>query len=332
MNEQHLESTPAKKILPPAKGVVRRAVIDVGTNSVKLLVGDVRGNNVEPVWEGSEQTRLGQGFYETHLLQRPAIESTAKAVGHFVKAATGYGATSVRIVATSAARDAKNANELVQAIETMARLPLEVISGEQEAELAFRGVCTDVKVANSPLLILDVGGGSTEFIVGEAGHQQFRESFQLGTVRLLEQLPHSDPPSAEQLEGCRGWLKQFLHERVAPRLRPVLASKTRIELVGTGGTTAILARMAKQLETFDRDAIESTQLSREAIHHQVEELWSMTLHDRQQMVGLPPKRADVILFGIAIFEAIMNEFALPTLQISTRGLRYAALLPSPGGG
>ncbi|MDB6027596.1 MAG: Ppx/GppA family phosphatase [Verrucomicrobiales bacterium] len=320
-------NVPASNKIPAAKkGVDRRAVIDVGTNSVKLLVADIKKKHVEPILEKSEQTRLGRGFYETHRLQADAIKLTADAVAEFVKTARSTGAASIRIIATSAARDAKNPQDLITAIETRAHLPLEVISGEQEAELAFRGVCTDAKLTRSPLLILDVGGGSTEFILGEDGHQQFRESFQLGTVRLLEQLPHSDPPSHDELEGCRVWLRHFLHERVAPKLLPALQAKAKVKLVGTGGTTTILARMQHCLDTFDRDMIESTPLSRSEIQAHVEKLWRMPLKERQNIVGLPPKRADVILFGTVIFEAIMEQFNFEELQVSMRGLRYAALL------
>ncbi len=327
MKEQ-TESSAMPKVPPPGKDVVRRAVIDVGTNSVKLLIGDVTKNGVAPVWEGSEQTRLGRGFYETHILQPDAIKLTANAVGKFARLAKEASAASVRIIATSAARDAKNPNDLVNAIHASASLPLEVISGEQEAELAFQGVCTNTKLMRSPLLILDVGGGSTEFILGEKGHQEFRESFQLGTVRLLEQLPHSDPPKPEELEACRRWLKHFLHERVVPKLKSALAEKTKVQLVGTGGTTTILARMENKLENYDRDIIEATALTQAQVRSETDHLWRLTLAQRQQIVGLPAKRADVILFGIAIFESIMTEFNLSTLQISTRGLRYAALLKS----
>ncbi len=150
---------------------VRRAVIDVGTNSVKLLVADVAGDDVQPVWEESKQTRLGRGFYDTHRLQPAAVAATAKAVGDFASAARERGAASIRIIATSAAREAVNARELTVALETAAGLKVEIISGEQEADLVFQGVTTDPQLAQGPLLLLEVGGGSTEFIVGQGRAQ-----------------------------------------------------------------------------------------------------------------------------------------------------------------
>src|SRR5581483_1703046 len=163
----------------------RRAVIDVGTNSVKLLVADVSGQDVRPVWEDSKQTRLGSGFYETHRLQPGPIASTARAVALFAGLARECKAVAIRVVATSAARDAVNVADLVSAIEGESGLKVEIISGEQEAEWVFHGATTDPELARQPLLLLDVGGGSTEFIVGQGEHKHFRHSFPLGTVRLM---------------------------------------------------------------------------------------------------------------------------------------------------
>jgi len=186
--------------------VVRRAVIDVGTNSIKLLVADVAGD-VRPVLEESKQTRLGRGFYNSHRLQAEPLANTAKAVAVFASKARDLGASSIRVIATSAARDAVNAAELVSAIQQASELKVEIISGEQEAEWAFQGATTDPALSREPLLLLDVGGGSSEFIVGQGEHKHFRHSFPLGTVRLLESFPHSDPPRPEELAACRHWLR-----------------------------------------------------------------------------------------------------------------------------
>lgn len=305
----------------------RRAVIDIGTNSVKILVADVSEGQVNPVLEDSEQTRLGRGFYETQILQPGVVRHTAEAVATFAAKAKELGSNTIRIIATSAARDAKNPGDLVRAIEGATRLRLEIISGEQEADWAFQGVITNPDLARYPLLILDVGGGSTEFILGEHGHQHFRQSFNLGTVRLLEQLPHSDPPTAEELDNCRAWLRHFIGEKIVPTLQPALHSRSekKIELVGTGGTSTIMARMHAGLNDYDRAKIEATRLSFQQVRAEVGRLWSLPYVKRQQIIGLPPKRADVILSGTVIFEVVMEVFQFPELRISTRGLRFAAV-------
>lgn len=305
--------------------ILRRAVIDVGTNSVKLLVADV-GAEVVPVLETSRQTRLGQGFYESHRLQPQPILDTARTAGEFAQRARALGSASVRVIATSAARDAVNGDELVAALERTTVARVEVISGEQEADWAFAGVVSHPRHATASVLILDIGGGSTEFILGERRVARFRHSFKLGTVRLLETLDWPEPPTASSLARCRAWLREFLDREIAPMLEPALAGLAdRPVLVGTGGTATILARVRLGTNEFDRHAIEALRLSAGELTEVLERLGSMPLAARRQVPGLPPERADVILPGLAILEAVMTRFDLPEFQPSTRGLRFAAL-------
>ena len=263
----------------------RRAVIDVGTNSIKLLVAEVVGREVRPIHEVSKQTRLGEGFYDTHQLQPGPIAKTARAVADFAEVARKYQAKTIRVIATSAARDAVNAAALTSAIEQAS------------------GVTTDPVLAREPLLLLDVGGGSTECILGVGEEKHFRQSLPLGTVRLLERLSPADPPSPEELAGCRRWIREFLQTKVKPSLASALQKEMKVDagprpvqLIGTGGTASILGCMEAQLDHFDRQRLE------------------------------PPNRADVILTGTAIYEGVLEQFGFGELRISTRGLRFAALM------
>lgn len=311
----------------------RRAVIDVGTNSVKLLVAEVSGRDVKPLWEDSKQTRLGEGFFETHRLQPGPIKKTAGAVANFAGVAREWRAESIRIIATSATRDAKNSGDLTSAIERASGHQTEIISGEQEADWAYQGVTTDPELSKHPLLLLDVGGGSTEFILGHGEQKDFRHSFALGTVRLLEKFPPADPPAPDELAVVRAWLGNFLRTEVRPQIEKELRHEKKFDpahrgvwLVGTGGTTTILARMEARLESFDRERIEAVRLTLGPVKARVEKLWTLPLIERQKIPGLPPKRADVILTGVAIYEAVMEEFGFGELRVSTRGLRFAALM------
>ena len=314
---------------------VRRAVIDVGTNSVKLLVAEVAGHEVWPICEDSQQTRLGRGFYEMHQLQPEAIKNTALAVAQFADDARRLHTGHLRVIATSAARDAVNPHELVAAIENAAGLKVEIISGDQEADWAFRGVTTDPALATRPLLLLDVGGGSTEFILGQGDQRHFSQSFRLGTVRLLETIPPNDPPTAANLAATRHWLQEFIETKIRPALGPALQREAALapaaptELVGTGGATSILARMEAQLESYDRERIEATRLSLDRIRWHTEHLWGLPLARRQEIVGMPRKRADVMLAGAAIYESVMASFGFQNLRVSTRGLRFAAIMAVP---
>ena len=308
---------------------VRRAVIDVGTNSVKLLVADVAGREVQPVHEESRQTRLGRGFYETHRLQPEAVACTAEAVWEFAQTAREKNATSIRVFATSAARDATNPADLTDTILRASGLKTEIISGAREAEWGFQGVTTDPELARHPLLLLDVGGGSTEFIIGGGGKKHFAHSFPLGTVRLMEKFPHSDPPTRGEFVKCRDWLKHFLRSEVRPQLEPALNHERtagEIWLAGTGGTTSILARIENKLDRFDREKIERTVLDFDRLVAQRKKLWHLPLAERKEITGLPKLRADVILTGVLIYEMVMAEFGFKQLRVSTRGLRFAAVM------
>jgi exopolyphosphatase/guanosine-5'-triphosphate,3'-diphosphate pyrophosphatase len=305
----------------------RRAVIDVGANSVKVLVGDMAaGGSVGPVLETSEQTRLGRGLYATQRLQSEAITATAAALGNFVRLAREYGATTVRVVATSAARDAQHRDELLAALLAAGGIRIEVISGETEADWAFAGVCSAPASANSPLLVLDVGGGSREFILGTAGQPCFRRSFQPGSVRMLEQLQPGDCPTPAVVQQARQRLKEFIGGEVVPALTGPLTEHPPSRVVGVGGSTSILAMIRAGTERLDRAVIESTRFGNAELSELVERLWSLPLAERHKLPGLPPERADVILVGAAIYEAILRTCGYPELSVSTRGLRYAALV------
>ena len=312
---------------------VRRAVIDVGTNSVKLLVADVAGRHIEPLLEDSRQTRLGKGFYEAHRLLPVAIAQTTLAVGEFSRAAKKLGAISLRVFATSAARDAQNADELAAAMEKACGTKLQVISGEQEAEWAFRGAMTSPKLAREPVLLLDVGGGSTQFILGQDDQIHFRHSFPLGAVRLMEKFPHSDPPQPGELAACRDWVRKFLDAKVRETFEPALQREVKqhaqhhsVRLVGVGGTATALARIENSQDDYERERIEATRLSARRIREWVERLWGLSLSERRQIKGLPRERADVMLTGVLIYEAVMETFEFGELRVSTRGLRFAAVM------
>lgn len=307
----------------------RRAVIDVGTNSIKLLVADVDGHTVQPVVEESRQTRLGKNFYETHRLQPDAIAQTAKAVAGFADFARGQRAISIRVFATSAARDAVNPEDLASAIARACGLNLEIISGAQEAEWAFQGATRGTDLAKTPLLLLDVGGGSSEFILGHGGRESFARSFPLGTVRLMEEHPHGDPPTPEEYAVCRDDVLAFLERQVRPELEPFLRRERKsggIRLAGTGGTATILAQMELKSDRFDREQIEAAQLSLPKVQSYVKNLWRLPLAKRKEIPGLPKSRADVILTGALIYALVMETFGFDELRVSTRGLRFGALM------
>ncbi len=299
----------------------RRAIIDVGSNSVKLLIADVIEGVVTPIVHKGEQTRLGRGVFDTGRLRPEAISDTARAVSAFAARAKKESAETVRVLATSAVREAGNSDQLAVAIAA-GGLELEIIDGQTEAELVLRGVRSLPDLATGPLAIIDVGGGSTELLVADDATLRLQHSFALGTVRWLGSYSVSETPTAAERAKLALALDNFLDEQVTPKLGGPLPGT----LVGAGGTPVFLSRIFKERDDLAADEIESLRLSLPEVQTLTNRLWQMPLAARGELPGLPANRADVILFGAAIYEAVMMRCGFHELRPTLRGVRYGALL------
>jgi exopolyphosphatase/guanosine-5'-triphosphate,3'-diphosphate pyrophosphatase len=307
---------------------MRRAVIDIGTNSVKLLIAEAGPSGWEPVEETGEQTRLGAGFYESHRLQPAGLERTAEVVARLARRALELGVELPRVIATSVARDARNPERLEKVVRQSCGLRLEVISGAQEAEWVYQGVGSDPRLSNQNLVIIDAGGGSTEIVVGRQHHAGFRCSIQLGTVRLFERGRFSDPPTDGQWEACRSEITAGFDAEICAAVERARSENggSSLEAVGASGTATILAKMQLGTDSYDRTRLDGLRLSLAQLTRWRTHLWGCPLEERRMIPGLPPERADVMLVGVAIYELALEVFRLPELYISTRSLRFGALL------
>ncbi len=304
----------------------RRAVIDVGTNSVKLLVAEV-GCTAKPVLKLSRQTRLGEGAFRSRRLQQDAIARTAAAVAEFAAQAAQVRSISIRVVATCATRETSNGGELVDAIQSVAGLRVQVISGDQEARLVFRGVSSDQALAGQPLLVVDVGGGSTEWVVGHDDQVYFTATTPLGTARLLELTSPSDPPLPDELAHCRRRVVEVLRREVHPKLQPLLSLFVgrAPRLVGLGGALKSLVRLGTAPGSSSEDG-EPACIGLDQLRDRIECRWRLTSRQRRELEGLDPEKADVVLTGAVIHEAVMAEFGFSELFVSQHGLREGVLL------
>ena len=305
----------------------RRAVIDVGSNAVKLLVADV-GGTIKPVLKLSLQTSLGQGAFASRRLRPEAIARTVDAVAGFADEAAELQASSIRVVATCAVRDALNRHEFVEALQRTTGLSVEVISGEQEAEYVFQGVASDPRIGSQPVMIVDVGGGSTEWVLGERGFIHFCMSTPLGTARLLDQAPLTDPPTPAALACCRALVQDFLATQVCPRLQRELrfSCGRPVRLVGLGGALHALTRLSSSASTLSG---QDNLLRREKLVEQVNYVWGLTLQQRRELPELDQAKAEVILPGAVIHEAVLEQFGFEEILVSSRGLREGLLLSTP---
>jgi len=285
---------------------MRRAVIDIGTNTVKLLVADVQDGNIAPVVSKDRTTRLGEGAKETKRLSRVAIVRTIQTIDDFLNEARHLGAQDVLTLTTSATRDAENRDEFLDGVRCKCGLEVQVITGEREAELIFRGVSSDPEWSSQPILVLDVGGGSAEFVQGQRGEIERLQSLPLGAVRLTEQY-------AEDFAALVGFLRETMR-----RLLGGYDARGR-KTIGTGGTITTLARI-------ERGTVDRVTLSQEEVRGLVARLNSLPLAERKKVPGLPPERADIIVAGGAVFLAAMELLRASELTVSVRGLRYGALV------
>src|ERR1035437_3399439 len=237
---------------------MRRAVIDIGTNTVKVLVADVQQDQVVPVLAKDRTTRLGEGVNEHQRLSATAIARTLQAIDDFHTEAKALGATNVIALTTSASRDAANRNEFFGGVRQKCGLEVQLISGDREAELICRGVSSDPEWSGAPLLVMDVGGGSAEFIQGRDGKMELFKSLPLGALRLTEQFG----------EGRLAELREHLRAVLRPALARYEVSGGR--MIGTGGTITTFARM-------ERGAVDHVTISREALLGFVQRLEAMPL-------------------------------------------------------
>ena len=302
----------------------RLAAIDIGTNTVKLLVAAVEDGALAALYEESRTTRLGEGVAKTRQLTAEAIERTAAGVAAFAGKARDLGATKILAVATSGAREAENTGQFLARAREVAGLDIEIIGGEREAELIFTGVCTDARLRGQRLLVMDVGGGSTEIIAGQGGRIGQRVSLPAGAVRLTERFLHEDPVCPAELDAL------LRHGR--DLLRPVLAgcSMDGRVMIGTGGTVTTAAAVDQSLARFSIEKINGYGLSQERLAEMLGRLRAMPLAGRRTVPGLPPKRADIMVAGLAIYVAAMELAGIGRLTVSTRGLRFGLLAETCG--
>ncbi|MGD0017072.1 MAG: Ppx/GppA family phosphatase [Verrucomicrobiia bacterium] len=318
---------------------MRRAIIDIGTNTVKLLVAEVRDGRVTPIAAKDATTRLGERVHETQQLSSAAISRTVEAIARFVAEARALGTTDITAITTSAARDAINRDNFFEAVRRQSGLAVQMISGEREAELIFRGVCSDPAWAGEPLLVMDIGGGSTEFIQGTAGRIERHCSLQLGAVRMTEQFGET-----QFTELCA-----FLRDTLRRELADYKLSGRR--LIGTGGTILTLAAVGRLYESALvppplhsprklsgqgsglQQIIDHTTLTCDEARSLVERLRAMSVSERRNVPGLPPERADIIVAGGAVAVAAMEVLGTTGLTplgagltVSVRSLRFGALV------
>lgn len=291
----------------------RVAGIDVGTNSLLLLIADADGPLLTPLLDRSDICRLGQGVDRERRLHPAAIERTLSVLEQYAALCAEHHVTAIRVAGTSALRDAANRADFQAAARERCGLAVDVISGEREAELTYADVAAAHGRPGEPLALLDIGGGSTELVRGTDGRIAERRSLDIGSNRLTERVPTSDPPTATELAMLRAEARLAL----AP-LDPVSG-----RLVGSGGTITTLAAVALGLEPYDAAIVGRTELAAATVGALVGRLGGLTLAERTAVRGLEPQRAPVIVAGAVLLEQALEQVGRDSLAVASGGLRFA---------
>jgi exopolyphosphatase / guanosine-5'-triphosphate,3'-diphosphate pyrophosphatase len=288
----------------------RGAVVDLGTNSIRLLVFErAPEGSIRELARDMVITRIGKGVDRTGRIDPESLARTVRVLERYCRRARGLHASRIRVSATSAVRDASNRDELEDAVRRNAGSALEVIPGEREAGLSFRGA-TEGLDAPAPFLVLDIGGGSTEFVVG-SDRREHAISTQMGTVRLTERHVRHDPPLAEELDAIRAEISEVLDH--VEEAVPVRDARTFVAVAGTATTVQAISL---GLPRYDPDAIHRTDLSRAEVERVARELAGMTNEERAALPVMAPGRGDVIVAGALVLHSVMDRFGFGSALVS----------------
>jgi exopolyphosphatase/guanosine-5'-triphosphate,3'-diphosphate pyrophosphatase len=302
-------STPT---VPDERPSPRVAAIDCGTNTIKLLIAQVTDDGMEDLVREMRMVRLGQGVDATGELHQDALARTFAAIDEYAAMIREHGAHRIRFVATSATRDARNAHVFVEGVRERLGVEPEVVAGTEEAALAFDGCVRNLREAPAqPVVVLDIGGGSTELIEGSSlvSGPEASYSMQIGSVRLHERHLHSDPPTPAEVEACVRDIDAALD---ACPVDPSIAQT----LVGVAGTVTQLAAGLLDLEIYDRTAVDQLKAPAQDVHDLVQRLVAMPVAERRALRWMHPGRADVIAAGGLILSRVLRRTGVAHLVVS----------------
>jgi exopolyphosphatase/guanosine-5'-triphosphate,3'-diphosphate pyrophosphatase len=295
----------------------RIASIDIGTNTILLLIAQAKEGLVKPLLEKETIVRLGEGLQQTGILSEAAMERGIQTLSQYLKECHEMGIQRIFAAGTSALREAKNSDHFLTMAKDRLNLSIEIISGEEEAQLSFLAVTRDLGNHKKPILVVDVGGGSTEFVLGKGNQISRWVSLPVGSVRFTEKFLLSDPvQEREWIRMKKEILKQL--EKMPHPYKPFLT-------VAVGGTATTLVSVELGLERFLYEKIHHFVLERKALESQLELYRSKIFEERIKIPGLPSARADVILAGGAILFLAMETLACPSVLISCHGVRYGLI-------
>jgi exopolyphosphatase/guanosine-5'-triphosphate,3'-diphosphate pyrophosphatase len=298
----------------------RVAVVDIGSNSTRLLIADVDGDRIDEVERQSRVTRLGRGVDLSGQLSAEAIEAACEAIADYVGICSGAGVEHIDAIATSAVRDASNGSAFIAELRERFALSARVLDGEEEARLTYMGA-TAAHPPSEPTLVIDIGGGSTELIVGSGREISFHTSLQAGVVRHTERHISSNPPTALELEALATDVRALIESAVAGQ-----PGSTARAAIAVAGTPTSLASIELGLEPYDPAQVHGRTLTLASIQRLLSQLASSSLAKRAEIPGLHPDRAHSIVAGVVILVETMRAFDLKRIEVSEHDILYGVTI------
>jgi len=300
--------------------MTRLAALDIGTNAALLLIADLdrRTNTLTTVFNAQEIIRLGKGVDAAGNINADAVSRLIDCLKRYKVLIAQHGATDTIAVGTSALRDATNRDEVIQAVAQATGIHIATLSGAEEAELTFLGAVAGWQRLPECFMVIDIGGGSTELVMGSMDGIASRTSLDIGAVRISERFFTSAPPAAYELEAAT----QFITDTLAGELAAFIEGRDGV--FGVAGTIVTLGQLAKGLKQFSSE-LHGFALHYREVHHLVQDFARSSLRDIIEL-GVEAGRADVILAGTLILHQFMRLFAVKTVTVSTQGLRYGVAL------
>ena len=300
--------------------MTRVAVVDIGTNSTRLLVAEREGDGLRELARESVVTRLGEGVDATGRLGDEPQARVFRVLDGFRETMDAHDAGIRTVVMTSAVRDAANGAEFAAAVRDRYGLEGRTLSGDEEARLSFLGA-TASRPAGTALLVIDIGGGSTEMVEGAGGEVEFHVSTQVGVVRHSERFLRTDPPAADELDALARAARETIEAAVPADVRERVQAA-----IAVAGTATQLAAIDLELDPYDRSRIEGHRLSRERLEELQSRLAAVPLAERREITGLDPARAPTIVAGVTILLQVVGAFALDAVEVSERDILWGMAL------
>lgn len=284
--------------------------IDIGTNSMRLLVAEYIDGKLYNREKFVNTTRIGQGVDSEGYISEEAIERNIKALKEFSDIANEKGCEYIYCIGTSALRDSKNGNEFIDLAKAETNVDVDIISGEGESNLGFIGVLQGLDDTNN-ILVLDIGGGSTEFILGDESGIKYAKSENVGALRMTEKFLATDPICENEFED----MSNFIEETISDTIN-ILREKNIRQIVGIGGTITSVSAINQELETYFMEKIHGSKVNEKELDNILQNLKKMTLNDKKNIKGLQPKRADIITAGVRILNIIMKKLEKENIIVS----------------